>query len=169
MTELNPPPAKRLRLTVNDQDREVVASSERSLLDVLRDDLGLTGTKYGCGEGECGACTVLVDGVAVRSCMTPVQEVVGHPVTTIEGLAGKRGLHAVQQAFLDVGAAQCGFCTPGMVLAAVALLRQRPSPTEAEVRAALQGNICRCGGYLRILEAVGRAAEAARAPVLTTP
>ena len=129
---------------------------------MLREELGLTGAKYGCGEGECGACKVLVDGVAVRSCVTPVAEAVGRSITTIEGLAHGDRLHPVQQAFADTGAFQCGYCIPGMIVAAVSLLATNPHPTEPEVRTAMDGNICRCCGYLRILEAVQRATRPSR-------
>jgi aerobic-type carbon monoxide dehydrogenase small subunit (CoxS/CutS family) len=147
------------RLRVNGSDHRISLERDRSLLYVLREELGLTGTKYGCGEGECGACKVLVDGVAVRSCLTPIGEVVGRSVTTIEGLATGDELNPVQQAFIDAGAFQCGFCTPGMIVAAASLLARNPRPTRAEIRAALDGNLCRCGGYLRILEAVEKAAR----------
>jgi aerobic-type carbon monoxide dehydrogenase small subunit (CoxS/CutS family) len=152
-------------LSVNRTSRPVDLLRDRSLLHVLREELGLTGTKYGCGEGECGACTVLVDGVPTRSCVTPVRDAVGHEVTTIEGIApdSSGGLHRVQNAFLEAKAFQCGFCTPGMIVAAVALLRRNPTPSEAEIRSALNGNICRCCGYTRIIEAVQRAAEPATA------
>jgi len=142
------------QLRVNGIDYLIPRDPDRSLLAVLREELGLTGTKYGCGEGECGACQVLVDGIAVRSCTTPVGEAVGRSVTTIEGLAQGDRLHPVQQAFVDVGAFQCGFCTPGMILAAVSLLSHTARPSEEEIRAAMDGNICRCGGYLRILDAI---------------
>jgi aerobic-type carbon monoxide dehydrogenase small subunit (CoxS/CutS family) len=147
------------KLRVNGLDHPVPLDPDRSLLYVLREELGLTGTKYGCGEGECGACKVLVDGVAVRSCKTPVGEALGRSITTIEGLARGDRLHPVQQAFIDAGAFQCGYCTPGMIIAAVSLLTQSPHPTEEETRAAMDGNLCRCGGYLRILEAVQRASR----------
>ncbi len=146
-------------LRVNGIDRSIALDPDRSLLLVLREEMGLTGTKYGCGEGECGACKVLVDGVAVRSCMTPIGEAVGRSITTIEGLAREDTLHPVQQAFVDAGAFQCGFCTPGMILAAVGLLTRNPRPSDEEIRAAMQGNVCRCGGYLRILEAIQRASR----------
>jgi aerobic-type carbon monoxide dehydrogenase small subunit (CoxS/CutS family) len=146
------------RLRVNGVDHLVALERDRSLLFVLREELGLTGTKYGCGEGECGACKVLVDGVAVRSCMTPVAEAVGRSVTTIEGLAEGERLHPVQQAFLETGAFQCGFCIPGMIIGAASLLSHNPRPTDEEVRAGMDGNVCRCGGYPRILEAIRRAA-----------
>ena len=148
-------------LRVNGVDRPIPLDRDRSLLYVLREELGLTGTKYGCGEGECGACKVLVDGVAVRSCMTPVAETIGRSITTIEGLAEGGRLHPVQQAFLEVGAFQCGFCTPGMILAAASLLNRSPHPSEEEIRAAMDGNLCRCGGYPQILEAVQRASTLA--------
>ncbi|HLM90501.1 MAG TPA: (2Fe-2S)-binding protein [Thermoplasmata archaeon] len=146
-------------LRVNGVERPISLDRDRSLLYVLREELGLTGTKYGCGEGECGACKVLVDGVAVRACMTPVGEVVGRSVTTIEGLADGERLHPVQQAFLDAAAFQCGFCTPGMILTVVALLERNPHPDEGEIRAAMDGNLCRCGGYLRILAAIHDASQ----------
>lgn len=161
MSSSSPSPRSRLtvRLRVNGADHEVALAPDRRLLYVLREELGLTGTKYGCGEGECGACKVLVDGVAVRACQTPIGEAVGRSITTIEGLAHGGPLHPVQQAFIDAGAFQCGFCTPGMIIAAAALLARTPRPTDAEVRAALDGNLCRCGGYLRILDAVQRASR----------
>jgi aerobic-type carbon monoxide dehydrogenase small subunit (CoxS/CutS family) len=145
-------------LTVNGQPRTVTTDSERPLLDVLREDLGLTGTKYGCGQGLCGACTVLLDGEPVRSCVTPVSATAGKAVLTIEGLAQGESLHPVQEAFLAEGAFQCGYCTPGMVLATVALLRQTPRPSAEQIRAALDGHLCRCCGYPQIVKAVQRAA-----------
>jgi aerobic-type carbon monoxide dehydrogenase small subunit (CoxS/CutS family) len=154
-----PPPRLVPKLRVNGVDHPIRLDRDRSLLYVLREELGLTGTKYGCGEGECGACKVLLDGLAVRSCKTPVGEAVGRSITTIEGLADGETLHPVQQAFVETGAFQCGYCTPGMILAAVSLLNQNHRPSEDEVRAALDGNLCRCGGYLRILEAVQRASR----------
>jgi len=156
----SPSPSRAMvSLRVNGVDRSVALGPDRHLLYVLREELGLTGTKYGCGEGECGACTVLMDGVAVRACQTRVGEAVGRSVTTIEGLASEKGPHPVQQAFIDAGAFQCGFCTPGMVVATAALLARNPRPSEAEVRAALDSNLCRCGGYLRILDAIQRASQ----------
>ncbi len=152
-------PRAPVSLRVNGADHPISLERDRSLLNVLREELGLTGTKYGCGEGECGACKVLVDGVAVRSCITPVGEAIGRSITTIEGLAHGDRLHPVQQAFIDVGAFQCGFCTPGMILAAVSLLARNSRPTEGEIRAAMDGNICRCGGYLRIVEAIQKVAQ----------
>jgi aerobic carbon-monoxide dehydrogenase small subunit len=145
------------RLRVNGVDHAISLDRDRSLLLVLREELGLTGTKYGCGEGECGACKVLLDGVAVRSCMTPVAEAVGRSITTVEGLAQGERLHPVQQGFLEAGAFQCGFCTPGMLIAAASLLSRNPHPTEEEIRVGMDGNLCRCGGYLRIIEAIQRA------------
>jgi aerobic-type carbon monoxide dehydrogenase small subunit (CoxS/CutS family) len=162
-------PADGPRLRVNGVEHPLPRRPDRSLLEVLREDLGLTGTKYGCGEGECGACNVLVDGVAVRACVTPVGEAVGRAVTTIEGLAEGNRLHPVQQAFVDAGAFQCGFCIPGMIIAAVSLLNRNPRPTREEIRLAMDGNVCRCCGYLRILDAVERAAGAAFAPAGATP
>ena len=129
------------------------------LLDVLREELRLTGTKEGCGEGECGACSVLLDGELVNSCLVPVLQTEGTEITTIEGLANGEQLHSVQEAFLKCGAAQCGICTPGMVLAAANLLSRTPNPTEAEIRAGLAGNLCRCTGYMRIFEAVVQACQ----------
>jgi aerobic carbon-monoxide dehydrogenase small subunit len=129
------------------------------LLDVLREQLHLTGTKEGCGEGECGACAVLIDGEIVNSCLIPVAQVAGAKITTIEGVADGERLHAVQQAFIDCGGAQCGICTPGMVLAAVNLLTRVPQPRESDIRNGLAGNLCRCTGYMKIFESVVRACE----------
>jgi nicotinate dehydrogenase subunit A len=147
-------------LRVNGAARATDAHPDRTLLSVLRDDLGLTGAKYGCGEGRCGACTVLVDGRAVRSCQSRVEAVAGKPVRTVEGLAAGDRLHPAQAAFLEAGAMQCGYCTPGMVMAAVALLEQRPDPTREDVLRAMNGNVCRCGTYGRIVAAVLAAARA---------
>jgi len=129
------------------------------LLDVLREQLHLTGTKEGCGEGECGACTVFIDGEIVNSCLVPVAQVNGAEITTIEGVASGDQLHAVQQAFIDCGGAQCGICTPGMVLAAVDLLERNPNPTETDIRNGLAGNLCRCTGYMKIFDSVVRACK----------
>jgi nicotinate dehydrogenase subunit A len=148
------PMAKTLDLRVNGGLHNVPAEPERTLLTVLRDELGLTGSKYGCGEGACGACTVLVDGEATRSCTTPLDEVVNTRITTIEGLEQKGQLHPVQQAFIDAGAMQCGYCIPGMILGAVSLLARKPAPTDAEIVQGMDGHICRCGTYPRILEAI---------------
>ncbi len=148
-----------ITFTVNGRQETVTTDDERSLLDVLREDLRLTGTKYACGEGRCGACTVLIDGRPVRSCVTLATAAAGKQVLTIEGLAEGGTLHPVQQAFLSESAFQCGFCTPGMVMATVALLRETPSPTDEQIRGALNGNLCRCCDYPSILSAVRRAAE----------
>ncbi|HYB77274.1 MAG TPA: (2Fe-2S)-binding protein [Thermoplasmata archaeon] len=155
-------PSRLVTLRVNGKGYDIPLAPDRSLLFVLREELGLTGTKYGCGEGECGACKVLLDGVAVRACQTAIGEVAGRSVTTIEGLAQGTELHPVQRAFVESGAFQCGFCTPGMILQAVSLLRQKPDASEEEIRAGLNGNICRCGGYLGIIAAVQRASTFAR-------
>jgi len=151
-------PMARVELTVNGSKRAVEAPPQETLLSVLRNRLGLTGTKYGCGEGQCGACTVLLDGRAARSCRTDVSEAVGKRITTIEGLSRKTGLHPVQAAFLEEEAFQCGYCTPGMIVATVALLESNPHPSREDAVGALAGNICRCGTYPRILAAVARAA-----------
>ena len=129
------------------------------LLDVLREQLHLTGTKEGCGEGECGACSVFINGKIVNSCLVPVAQVQGAEIKTIEGVANDNQLHAVQQAFIDCGGAQCGICTPGMVLAAVDLLERNPNPNAAEIRTGLAGNLCRCTGYMKIFESVVRAVQ----------
>jgi aerobic-type carbon monoxide dehydrogenase small subunit (CoxS/CutS family) len=147
------------RLEINGRAREIDAAGERSLLSVLRDDLALTGCKYGCGEGECGACTVLIDGAATRSCITPLADCAGKRVTTIEGLAPGERLHPLQQAFLDCGALQCGYCTPGMIMSGAALLAKHPQPTREQVVEGKNGNICRCGTYGRIVAAIERAAK----------
>ena len=147
-----------IRLTVNGQPREVLADSETPLLYVLRNDLGLTGTKFGCGLGQCGACTVLVGGQAVRSCMLPVQAVAGQAVTTIEGLGSPERPHPLQATFIEEQAVQCGYCTPGIVMTAKAFLDQTPRPTEAQVKQALAGVLCRCGTHERVIRAVMRAA-----------
>jgi carbon-monoxide dehydrogenase small subunit len=145
-------------LTVNGEEYEVVITPHRTLLEVLREDLALTGTKEGCGEGACGTCTVLLDGKPVRSCLTLAVEVQGREVTTIEGLAPMGELHPVQKAFVEYGAIQCGFCSPGMILTTKALLDENPSPTEQEARRAISGNVCRCTGYAKIVEAMLKAA-----------
>lgn len=150
-----------LACSVNGQRRKLEVFPMERLLDVLRGSLNLTGTKEGCGEGECGACAVLLDGQLVNSCLVPALQVQGADITTIEGVASGETLHAVQQSFLDCGAAQCGICTPGMVLAAIHLLERVPNPQESDVRAALTGNLCRCTGYMRIFQAVLRTCHAA--------
>ena len=147
-----------IRLIVNGQQRDVAADPETPLLYVLRGDLGLSGTKFGCGLGQCGACTVLVGGQAVRSCLIPVQAVAGQTVTTIEGLGSPEAPHPLQAAFIEEQAVQCGYCTPGIVMAAKAFLDQAPRPTEAQVRQALAGVLCRCGTHDRAIRAVMRAA-----------
>ncbi len=147
------------QLHVNGALRQVDADPERSLLSVLRDDLELTGSKYGCGEGQCGACTVLIDGLATRSCRKAVGTVRDAKILTIEGLATHGKLHPVQQAFLDLNAMQCGYCTPGMIMAGVALLSTHPKPTLQEIVDAMDQNICRCGTYPRIIRAIQLAAE----------
>jgi aerobic-type carbon monoxide dehydrogenase small subunit (CoxS/CutS family) len=145
-------------LEVNGISRRANASPERSLLSVLRDDLDLTGAKYGCGEGQCGACTVLLDSEAVRSCITPVSQAAGKRITTIEGLEHDGRLHPLQEAFLETGAMQCGYCTPGMIMSGVSLLGKKTNPSDAEIVHGMQGNICRCGTYPRIVAAVRMAA-----------
>jgi aerobic-type carbon monoxide dehydrogenase small subunit (CoxS/CutS family) len=151
-----------LRLKVNGSVRSFRGNPDRSLLEVLRDDLGLTGTKYGCGEGQCGSCSVLLEGSSIRSCQVRIGEVGNREITTIEGLANGGVLSPVQSAFAELGAFQCGFCIPGMIVSVTALLRSNPSPSESEIRSALEGNLCRCCGYARILRAVGRASEQVR-------
>lgn len=147
-----------LRLKVNGEGTELLVESHWTLLEVLRDELDLTGTKEGCGEGVCGACTVLLDGAPIRACLTLALEVDGRSVTTVEGLAGSQGLDPLQEAFIQKGAVQCGFCTPGMLMAAKALLLSNPRPGEEEIRRAISGNICRCTGYAKIVEAIAYAA-----------
>jgi carbon-monoxide dehydrogenase small subunit len=148
----------RIALTVNEEAREALAPVHKTLLEVLREDLGLTGTKHGCELGECGTCTVLVDGEPVLSCLVLPVEVEGRRITTVEGMAQGGRLHPLQQAFAELGAAQCGYCTPGILLTATAFLAEHPSPTRQEVKEALAGNLCRCTGYTKILDAVELAA-----------
>lgn len=150
-----------IQLEVNGRRHSLEVEPTRSLLGVLRDEIALTGTKYGCGEGQCGACTVLLGGAPVHACVTPVSSAAGKPITTIEGLERDGRLHPLQQAFIDEGALQCGYCTPGMIMAGVALLRANAAPTSDDVARALEGNVCRCGTYPRILAAVQRAAKGA--------
>lgn len=147
------------RFTVNGKPHTVDTEPERPLLEVLREDLGLTGTKYGCGEGQCRACTVLMDGAPVSSCITPVRAAAGKRITTIEGLAAQGRLHSVQEAFVKEGAMQCGYCTPGMVMRTVALLERTKTPSRAQIQESLNGNLCRCCGYPRIVAAVELAAR----------
>jgi len=144
-------------LMINEQSVSVDADPNSSLLSVLREQLDLTGTKYGCGEGQCGACTVLIDGRARRSCSTPVSTVAGKSILTIEGLATDNHLHPVQQALLDEGAMQCAYCSSGMIMSAVSLLNRNPNPSETDILQFMQGNICRCGTYPRIVAAIRRA------------
>lgn len=145
-------------LHVNGTKRNLETDTGRSLLSVLRDDLELTGSKYGCGEGQCGACTVLIDGKATRSCITTLGECAGKQITTIEGLEQDGRLHPLQEAFLQAGAMQCGYCTPGMIMSGVALLNKTADPTPQQIAHAMNGNICRCGTYIRIVQAVRMAA-----------
>jgi carbon-monoxide dehydrogenase small subunit len=151
-----------LRLKVNGENREFLAPIHHSLLEVLREELALTGTKHGCELGECGTCLVLVDGKPVLSCLTLPVECEGSDVRTVEGMAGPDGLHPLQRAFVELGAAQCGYCTPGFLLVAEALLKENPRPTRVEIAEALAGNLCRCTGYLKIFEAVELAAARMR-------
>ncbi|HDI52596.1 MAG TPA: (2Fe-2S)-binding protein [Candidatus Bathyarchaeota archaeon] len=149
----------RIRFKLNGREIEVDVEPNTLLLNLLREHLHLTGAKYGCGIGECGACTVLLDGEPILSCLTLAVEVDGREITTIEGLAEDGELHPLQRAFLEEGAVQCGFCTPGMILTAKALLDENPNPSEEEIREYLKGNLCRCTGYVNIVKAVKRAAE----------
>jgi carbon-monoxide dehydrogenase small subunit len=147
------------QFTVNDAPVEVQATGSRRLLDVLREDFGLTGTKEGCGEGECGACSVLLDGAVVDACLVPVSQAAGTEVRTVEGLAEPGTLGVLQQAFLETGGAQCGICTPGMLMAGEAFLAGGAEPTDENIREAIAGNLCRCTGYTKIIEAIAMAAE----------
>jgi 4-hydroxybenzoyl-CoA reductase subunit gamma len=160
MTDQPPPRKQIVRMRVNGRWREDAVADNALLVDYLRDTAGLTGTKTGCDGGECGACAVLVDGVSVPSCITLAARCDGHSVETIEGMAQGGRLHRLQRAFHEHLGAQCGFCTPGMIMAAEALLRRNPSPTDSDIRNALSGNLCRCTGYVKIVEAVRVAAEA---------
>ncbi|MDB6108425.1 MAG: (2Fe-2S)-binding domain protein [Pedosphaera sp.] len=148
------------QLHVNGKDFQIDVDGERSLLSVLRDDLDLTGSKYGCGEGQCGACTVLVDGVPIHSCLATVGGILRRKVTTIEGLEMDGRLHPLQEAFLKTNAFQCGYCTSGMIMSGVALLQKKPNPSEEEIVAGMKGNICRCGAYQRIVAAIKEGAKA---------
>ena len=148
-----------IKCIVNGEPQALQAYPMERLLDVLREQLHLTGTKEGCGEGECGACTVVIDGRIVNSCLVPIAQVEGATIKTIEGVASGEQLHAVQQAFIDCGGAQCGICTPWMVMAAVDLLERNPNPTDADIRNGLAGNLCRCTGYMKIFDSVVRACE----------
>jgi aerobic-type carbon monoxide dehydrogenase small subunit (CoxS/CutS family) len=148
-----------MELQINGKTYSTQSPGGESLLEVLRDELDLTGSKYGCGEGVCGACTVLVDGAPTRSCLTRIESLSGKNITTIEGISENDKLHPVQEAFLKVDVFQCGYCAPGMVMSTVALLERSPRPTRAQIISAMQGNICRCGTYPRILEAINEAAN----------
>jgi aerobic-type carbon monoxide dehydrogenase small subunit (CoxS/CutS family) len=149
-----------IELNVNGERRSARADADRPLLDVLREDLELTGAKYGCGEGQCGACTVLIDGRPTRSCVTPAASVQGRAITTIEGIApGPLELHPVQRAFVETGAMQCGYCVPGMIVETVALLERIPRPTREDINVEMHGHLCRCCGYPRLAAAIERAAE----------
>ncbi len=150
------------KLRVNGVEREVRADPATPLLYILRNDLGLKGTRFGCGEGHCGACTVLVDGKPLQSCDTPLWSAVGHAITTVEGLSQNGAPHPIQQAFLGEQAAQCGYCINGIMISAVALLERNPDPSEAQIAAALERNLCRCGTHVRILRAIARAAQMLR-------
>jgi carbon-monoxide dehydrogenase small subunit len=149
-----------IQITVNEEERDLLVDPNLTLLDLLRYELGLTGTKKGCDEGDCGSCTVIVDGKVVTSCLVLAVEVDGSIITTIEGLQEGENLHPIQQAFVDTGAVQCGYCTPGMILTTKALLDENPNPSEADIQHYLEGNLCRCTGYTKIIEAVHRAARA---------
>ena len=151
-----------IKLKVNGFERAIETEPDRKLLDVLREELKLTGTKYGCGEGQCGACVVLVDGQRTHSCLRSVGAVEGKEITTVEGLAAGDRLHPVQESFIEEGAIQCGYCTSGMMITAAALLKKNPGATEEEIISAMNGNICRCNGYPKIVEAVRRASQSGR-------
>lgn len=154
---------RELHITVNGDAHHILVDTHRTLLEVIRDDIGLTGTKNGCGEGECGACTVLLDNEPVSSCLVLAHEADGREVVTIEGLARGGALHPIQQAFVDEGAIQCGFCTPGMVMSTKALLDRNPDPNREDILRGLRGNLCRCTGYVKIIAAVETAKESLRA------
>jgi aerobic-type carbon monoxide dehydrogenase small subunit (CoxS/CutS family) len=153
---------KTIKFTVNGESRSVTTEPDRPLLEVLREDLQLTGTKYGCGESQCGACTVLADGVPIRTCVRSVASIADKKITTIEGLSQNGKLHPVQEAFLAENAFQCGYCIPGMIMGAMALLRQKPIPSDDEIRSRMQGHMCRCCGYPNLVKAVHRAAAQMR-------
>ncbi len=159
---MSPPAKVHAVFTVNGERAEVAFDGYKTLLEVLREDLGLTGTKHGCELGECGTCAVRIDGVPVLSCLVLAEEAVGHDVRTIEGMADGPRMHALQEAFVELGAAQCGYCTPGMLLTAQELIERDPAPTREVITAALAGNLCRCTGYLKIFEAVELAAARLR-------
>ena len=156
---------RRYQLTVNGALRDVSTTPDRSLLDTLREELRLTGSKKGCNEGECASCSVLMDGVPVTSCLVLIGDAVGKDIVTVEGLASQNGAHPVQQAFVDLGGVQCGYCTPGMIVSACALLSEQPDPTDEDIKFYLAGNICRCTGYNKITAAVRQAAAVMRAGI----
>ena len=158
-----------IRMKVNGQWREAETTPDRLLIDLLREEFGLTGTKKGCGEGECGACTVILNGRTALACLIPAAKAEGADILTIEGLTPERGLHPIQQAFQDEGAVQCGYCTPGMVMTAKVLLDGNPCPTEAEIKRAISGNICRCTGYTKIVAAISRGAAVLRGETPVPP
>jgi carbon-monoxide dehydrogenase small subunit len=153
------PMKKIIKLTINGESVEAAVEPNQTLLQFLREDLGLTGTKHGCGLGDCGACTVIMDGKAVNSCLVLAVQASGKEVLTIEGMASGAELHPIQQAFVDKGAIQCGYCTPGMILSAKAFLDENPRPSENDIRTAISGNLCRCTGYQKIVEAIQAAAQ----------
>ena len=161
----------KIRFTLNGKELLIHAPPDRRVVDLLREDLGLSGTKEGCGSGECGACAILVDGEARLSCLMLAAQLEGRSIITVEGLSSDRSLHPVQQAFVEAGAVQCGFCTPGMVLVSVDFLQHNPMPTRAEIREALSGNLCRCTGYQKIVDAVERVSsksmDSEKVPLLT--
>ena len=159
----------KMRIKVNGKWREAEAAPDRLLIDLLREEFGLTGTKKGCGEGECGACTVILNGRPVLACLIPAAKAEGADILTIEGLTPEQGLHPIQQAFQDEGAVQCGYCTPGMVMTAKALLDANPYPAEEEIKRAISGNICRCTGYTKIVAAISRGAAALRGETPAPP
>lgn len=151
-----------IEIQINGKKQRVITDADRSLLSVIHEDLDLTGAKYGCGEGQCGSCTVLIDGTPTRSCRTVLRTAAGKKVTTIEGLQRDGRLHPVQEAFIELGAMQCGYCIPGVIMSCVGVLEKNPYPTDREVIKALEGNICRCGTYPRILAAIRKAASSTR-------
>lgn len=154
MSEIGDSPIKQVKLTVNGKLYELKIQPWKTLLELIREDLGLTGTKEGCGLGECGACTVIMDGRAINSCLVLAAEADGKQITTIEGLADRDRLHPIQQAFVDHGGLQCGFCTPGMIMSAKALLDENQTPSDEEIRKGISGNLCRCTGYTKIIESI---------------
>lgn len=152
-----------ITFTVNGKEKTLTAPPDRRLVDILREDLGLKGTKMGCGEGECGACTVILDGVTVNSCLVPACQIQGKSVITIEGLVESGEIGEIEECFLEEGAVQCGYCTPGLVVSTFQLLRKNPNPSASEIKEALSGNLCRCTGYIKVITAVTRAADKRKA------